>query len=266
MREIAALMRASALTALSYRLQMVLSLGGVLVTVVPVYFAARALQPLMAPSIAGQGGEYFGFVLVGMAAFQLLVPALMALPGAVGAGIRSGTLEAMLATPARLPALLAGLVAYDLAWAAARAAILLAAGVALGATLAWGQALAALAILLLVVVAHLPVGVLGAALVLAFRTTGPLPKMVLTASVLLGGVYYPTQVVPAGLDRLADAVPLAYGLRALRRTLLDGAPVAEVMGDVAVLAAFAAVLLAGSALVFNAALAHARRTGTLAQY
>lgn len=266
MREVAALLRASALTALSYRLEMVLSLGGVLVTVVPVYFAARALQPLMAPSIAGQGGEYFGFVLVGMAAFQLLVPTLVALPGAVGAGIRSGTLEAMLATPARLPALLAGLVAYDLAWAAARAAVLLAAGVALGATLAWGQALGALVILLLVVLAHLPVGVLGAALVLAFRTTGPLPKLVLTASVLLGGVYYPPEVVPAGLDRLAAVVPLAYGLRALRRTLLDGASAGAVAGDVAALAAFGAVLLGASALIFNAALAHARRAGTLAQY
>jgi ABC-2 type transport system permease protein len=266
MREVAALLRASALTALSYRLQMVLSLGGVLVTVIPVYFAARALQPLMAPSIAGQGGEYFAFVLVGMAAFQLMVPALSALPGAVGAGIRSGTLEAMLATPARLPALLGGLVAYDLAWAAARAGVLLAAGVAMGATLAWGHVPAAVVILLLLVVAHLPVGVLGAALVLAFRTTGPLPKLVLTASVLLGGVYYPTQVVPAGLDRLAAAVPLAYGLRALRRTLLDGAPLASVAGDVAVLAAFAAVLAAASALLFNAALAHARRAGTLAPY
>lgn len=266
MREAAALLRASALTALSYRLQMVLGLCGVLVTVVPVYFAARALQPLMAPSIAGQGGEYFGFVLVGMAAFQLLVPALTALPGAVGAGIRSGTLEAMLATPVRLPALLAGLVAYDLAWAAVRAAVLLAAGVAMGATLAWHGAPAALGILLLLVLAHLPVGVLGAALVLAFRTTGPLPKLVLTASVLLGGVYYPTHVVPGGLDRAAAALPLAYGLRALRRTLLDGAPLAVVGGDVAALAGFGAVLTAASSLVFLAALAHARRAGTLAQY
>lgn len=266
MREITALLRASALSALSYRVGLVLSLGGVLFTVVPVYYAARALHPFMASSIRGEGSEYFAFVLLGMVAFQLLVPTLSALPGAVASGIRSGTLEALLATPARLPALLGGMVAYDLAWAAVRAAVLMGAGIALGAGVAWAKALTALAILALLVAAHLPIGVLGAALVLAFRTPGPLPRAVLTASVLLGGVYYPTGVVPGGLERLTALVPLTYGLRALRRTLLDGASASAVANDVAVLAAFGAGLGLASAWVFAAALAHARRAGTLAQY
>jgi ABC-type polysaccharide/polyol phosphate export permease len=143
---------------------------------------------------------------------------------------------------------------------------LLAAGVALGAGLAWDRALAAGTILILLVLAHLPVGVAGAALVLAFRTPGPLPRAVLAASVLLGGVYYPTTAVPGSLERLTALVPLAYGLRALRRTLLDDAPVSAVAADVVALAAFAAVLGVASACAFGAALAHARRAGTLAQY
>ena len=31
-----------------------------------------ALQPVMAPSISSQGGEYFGFLVVGMVTFLLL--------------------------------------------------------------------------------------------------------------------------------------------------------------------------------------------------
>jgi ABC-type polysaccharide/polyol phosphate export permease len=61
-------------------------------------------------------------------------------------------------------------------------------------------------------------------------------------------------------------MPLTYGLRALRGLLLEGASPAAVAGDVAVLAAFAAALLAAGALVFAAALRYARGAGTLAQY
>lgn len=261
-----ALLRVGWLSASSYRVGMALSVGGLLVTVVPLYYVAHALQPVMAESIRGQGSEYFGFVLVGMMAFNFLGPALNALPGAVGSGIRSGTLEAMLGTPAPLPSLLAGLVSYDLAWAGVRAAVLGLAGVALGARLAPEAVLPAAAVMALIVAAHLPFGLLGAALVLAFRTPGPLPRVMVAASVLLGGVYYPPEVIPEGLRALSAAMPLTYGLRALRRLLLEGASPAAVAADVAILAAFAAALLAAGALVFAAALRYARRAGTLAQY
>ncbi len=266
MREIHALLKANWQVGSSYRLDMIASLVALVVTVVPVYFVAHALQPMMAPSIASQGGQYFGFVLVGMIAFTFLGVAVSALPKVVGAGIGSGTLEAYLATPARLPTILAGLVSYELLWSFARALLMLAAGAALGAHVAWGRSFAAVGVLALIVLAHLPFGLFGAALVLWFRTTGPLPKGILAASGLLGGVYYPTQVIPAWLHTVSAGLPLTYGLRSLRRVLLDGAPFGPVAGDLAILAAFATVLLALSVWTFDRALRDARRTGSLAQY
>ena len=99
-----------------------------------------------------------------------------------------------------------------------------------------------------------------------FRTTGPLPQGVLIASGMLGGVYYPTHVIPSWIERISDVMPLTYGLRALRRTLLDGAPLSAVASDLAVLAGFIVVLSVAAAIAFRAALGHARRAGTLAQY
>ncbi|HKT06524.1 MAG TPA: ABC transporter permease [Gemmatimonadaceae bacterium] len=266
MHEIRALLKANWQVGSSYRLDMAASLVALVVTVVPVYFVAHALQPMMAPSIVSQGGQYFGFVLVGMIAFTFLGVAVSALPKVVGAGIGSGTLEAYLATPARLPTILVGLVSYELLWSLARALLLLAAGAALGAHVAWGRSFAAVGVLALIVVAHLPFGLFGAALVLWFRTTGPLPKGVLAASGLLGGVYYPTQVIPAWLHTVSAGLPLTYGLRSLRKVLLDGAPFRAVAGDLAILSAFAIVLLALGIWTFDRALRDARRTGTLAQY
>jgi ABC-type transport system involved in cytochrome bd biosynthesis fused ATPase/permease subunit len=67
LRAAGALVRASWRTAKSYRVSFVLSFVSLLVTIIPVYFVATALQPFMASVIAEQGREYFGFVLLGTA-------------------------------------------------------------------------------------------------------------------------------------------------------------------------------------------------------
>lgn len=266
MREAWALVRASWLTAASYRLNMAFSVIALLVTIIPLYFVADALQPLMGTAISNEGRHYFGFLVVGTVAFSLLSVAVTALPGAVGAGIRSGTLEALLATPARLPSILGGLIGHSILWTALRAMLLIAFGILFGVEVDWGNVLLASGIALMIVLAYLPVGLGAAALVLAFRTTGPLPQGVLIASGVLGGVYYPTHVIPSWIEGVSYVIPLTYGLRALRRTLLDGVPFAQVAADVGVLAGFIFVLFAAGAAAFAWAIRYARRAGTLAQY
>jgi ABC-2 type transport system permease protein len=245
---------------------MLTSLGSLVVTVIPVYFIADALQPMMAKAIESQGGEYFGFVLIGIITFMFLGLAVNSLPGVIRGSVSSGTLEAYLTTPTRLPTVLAGAVSYDFLWSFARALILVTTGAVLGAHIAWGKSLAAMGILGLIVLAYLPFGIFGAALMLWFRTTGPLPKAVIGLSGFLGGVYYPTQVIPSWLHSVSAALPLTYGLRALRRVLLEGAPLASVAADLGILTAFVVVLCALSMLTFNLAVRDARRTGSLAQY
>lgn len=266
MSRVLALARAGFLTDASYRVAMIFSLAGLVATLVPVYLIARAMQPLMEGAIRGQGGEYFAFVLLGMMTTYFVATACNALPGAVSSGVRNGTLEALLATPAPLPSLLAGLAAYPLAWTLLRGCVLVATGALLGARFAWGGAAGSLVILALIVLAYVPFGLIGAALLLAFRTTGPLLQGVLTVSMLLGGVYYPTHVIPEWIRPLSAAVPLTYGLRALRRTLLEGASPLAVAGDVGMLALFAigGMMIGAGALAMG--LRYARRTGTLAQY
>lgn len=261
-----ALVRASWRSALSYRLRTVLSLLGLLSTVVPVYFVANALQPTMAEAIRGEGGQYFSFLVVGLISFSFLQPAVKSLPGAINSGVRTGVLEALFATPARLPDILAGMTGYTFLWTALRSALFLLAAWILGAELVGSRLLVATLILLLIVVAHLPFGILAGASVLAFRTAGPFATIVLGVSALLGGVYYPTHVIPSWLEEVSAFLPLTYGLRALRRTLLDGASLGAVGTDLAILAGFAALLLVGSAAVFVRALRYAKRAGSLAQY
>lgn len=266
MRRILALARASWQTMLSYRLQMAFSVAGLVTTVVPLYFISGALQPVMANAIRAEGGQSFGFLLIGLTTASLISVAVASLPSAVAAGIGSGVLEAMLATPTPTPMLMAGLSAFDLAWATLKAAILLLAGWLLGANLLPGQAIPGIGILVLIVLAHIPFGLIGAALVLAFRTAGPLPKGVLLASGLLGGVYYPTHVIPSWLQSVSAFLPLTYGLRALRRVVLEGASLTAVRPDLLALTGATVMLFAVGIAALTAAFRYARRHGTLAQY
>lgn len=266
MTRISALARANWITFASYRLQLLMSVAALLATVVPLYFVAGALQPVMGRAIQGEAHTAFGFILLGMATLSLVSTAVGALPQQVARGINTGTLEALLATPTSLPSLFVGMVAFNLEWASIRTGLFIAAGWLLGAQLVGGRLVAAAAILLLIVGVHLAFGLLAAAFVIAFRTAASIPKAVLFASGLLGGVYYPTQVIPAWLHSASALLPLTYGLRALRRVLLQGQSLAAVAPDLGVLAAFGVVLTLVGAAAVAAALRYARSRGTLAQY
>src|SRR5690606_26273399 len=144
--------------------------------------------------------------------------------------------------------------------------VMLLGGIVLGANVLPQQLLFALPILALIVLSYLPFGIIATALVITFRPAGPLPQAVVAGSALLGGVYYPPTVIPSWIQDVSGFVPLTYGLRALRRTVLEGMPLSAVLPDLTVLAGMTAVLLTVAYLGLLQALRHARREGTLSQY
>jgi ABC-2 type transport system permease protein len=245
---------------------MLVSLLGLVFVVVPLYFIANALQPTMQQTIAAEARQYFGFVVLGAVCFSLVSSCATALPTALDGAIGRGTLEAILGTPARLGATCIGMMGYGVIWALLRATLLLVAAVALGADIVWRAAPAGLAVLALTMLSYAGFGLIFSALVLLFRTTGPIPALVLTASMFLGGVYYPTSAIPSWIRDLAEFLPLTYGLRALRQIALRGEAIASVAPDLLMLAGMTAVLIATGVGLFSLALARARRNGALTSY
>jgi ABC-2 type transport system permease protein len=268
MREALALLQASWRTQRSYRVSMVLSILSLGITVLPVYFVSKALQPYVASSIVNQGGNYFGFLVIGFIAIIFVSTSVNSIPDAVGTGIGTGTLEALLSTRASIPSILAGMVGYGFVWAGLKSVLFLALAMLLGLHLSIAASFSGIFILVLIVLAHIPFALIAASLVLAFRTNGQIPSIVMIASGLLGGAYWSmnAKVIPSWVQAIANWVPVAPGLRALRQTLLNGAPLSTVMPDVLLLVGFAVILNAIGFLAFLEALRYARRTGTLAQY
>ncbi len=252
MHKVWALVRSNWLAATSYKLSFVFSFGSLILSVVPIFFISGALQKTMADVIRGQGDQYFAFLVVGLIALNVVSSTVHALPGGLQTATSTGTLEALLATPTSVSALLAGLSGYEVLLSLLRGLVMLIAAGFLGAHIAWLRLGASIPIVALVV--------------LAFRTRGPLPQVVMLASTFLGGVYYPTTAIPGWIESISAFLPLTYGLKALRMVLLEGRSLSAVWRDVSILLAFTVVTLAVSAVAFRAALGYARRVGNLAQY
>lgn len=265
-RTVGALLRASWYQARSYRLSMVMQMGGLIITVIPIYFVTGALQSTMERAISAESDQLFGFVLVGSIALMMITTSMTALQGAVASGISTGYFESLLMTRASVPSIFIGMTSYSMLLTVIRASVMMIAGWAIGASIAWGKILPGLFILALLVAAHWGIGLISTALVIAFRTAGPVTALVTMVSTFFGGVYYPTTSIPSWLGVIAAVTPLAYGLKSLRRVLLQGEGLLAVAPDLAILAGMGVVMLGAGTLAMRASLRYAKRAGTLGTY
>ena len=263
---VGALLRASWFQARSYRMSLVTQIFGLLITVIPMYLVANALHPTMAQAIQGEAEEFFGFVLVGSVGFMLATSAMTTLQGAVSGGIANGYFESLLMTRASLPSVLLGLTSYGMVLTAVRGTVFLVSGWALGANLAWSQILPAMVVIVLLVAAHFGIGLIGAALVVAFRTTAGITQIVTTVSVFFGGIYFPVSAIPSWLAVIAKATPISYGLISLRRVLIQGQSLGDIGPELSILAAMGVFSLAIGSIAIDLALRYARKTGSLGAY
>jgi ABC-2 type transport system permease protein len=114
--------------------------------------------------------------------------------------------------------------------------------------------------------AYAGVGLIAAALVVSFRTNAAIPQGVLVISTLLGGVYFPTSVLPPVMAPIAEWLPLTPGLRALRQALLLGYPLSAISGDLLQLAGLALGCAVVGGVALRVAFRYARKAGSLGQY
>jgi ABC-2 type transport system permease protein len=266
MRSALALIRANFLTAASYRLAWFMSVAGLAFQIVPTYYVGKTLDPYLGEAIKGEGSDYFGFLVMGTVAYLLLAAAVDSLPRALERGINTGTLELIFSTPSSVPSLLVGLTGYELLWATARCFVVLGAAAVFGFHPHWLRFGEAGLILLMIVVTYFGAGMMAGALIIAYRRTGQLQQAVIVGSAMIGGVLYPTKLVPPWAARFSELVPMTHGIRAVRRITIDDWPLRAVLADVGILSIFCVAFLAIGSLAMTHALRRARAEGTLSQY
>jgi len=253
--------------ALSYRLSFLLQLGSILFSVAIFYFLSKLFGGAAAPQLEAYGGDYFSFVLIGLAFTGFLGLSLSNFAGSIREGQMMGTLEIMLLSPTRLSVILLSSSLWSYLLTAIRVIVYLLVGVLVfGADLGQANIPAALLVMVLSIASFSGIGILSAALVLIVKKGDPVAWLLGGASSLLAGVYYPITVLPSWLEPLSRILPLTYALDAMRLAMLKGYSISELRFDILVLLGFTVILTPMAFLVFRKALKRAKMEGSLIQY
>jgi ABC-2 type transport system permease protein len=121
-------------------------------------------------------------------------------------------------------------------------------------------------VILLTLIAMVALGLFFAGFYVLTRAAGPLSQAVMAPVRFLSGTQFPIGALPAGLQALSYAIPVTFGLSAVRGTLLGGQGLAELAPSLLILVGMsAAFALAGAWLIHRMEL-RAKRNGTLHAY
>ncbi|MBN1827098.1 MAG: ABC transporter permease [Candidatus Eisenbacteria bacterium] len=251
----------------SYRLAFGMQLLGIAFTLTLFYFLSKLIDQTMNPYLGKYGGDYFSFVLIGVALSNYLSTGLNAFSSRIRDEQVLGTLEAVLATPTRFSTYLLSSAIWSFLWASFQILIYLLLGVLFfGLEMEHPNLPAALLFLGLTVIAFSSLGILAASFILVLKRGNPVNWVFTSLSRLLGGVYYPVMILPAWLQKAAWVIPLTYALEGMRMALLTGAGIGELKKELAALLIFTAAALLLGILSARFAIRKARQDGTLGQY
>ncbi len=266
-RKALAFIRKDFLIALSYKFAFIFGLFSTLAYVLTFYFISKLFGTRMIPHLEPYGGEYFPFVLLGIAFSTYLGTGLGSFAGKIRQEQMMGTLEALLVTPTRTSTIIISMALWNFIFASLDVLIYLVLGAFLfGVNLSQANLLAAFVILLLTIVSFSSLGIISASFIMVFKRGNPVAWAVNTLFELLGGVFFPITVLPSWVRLISYLLPITYSLKAMRLAVLKGSSLGDLSGEVGVLLIFSLILLPLSILSFKFALRKAKIDGSLVHY
>jgi ABC-2 type transport system permease protein len=256
------------LTALGgYRAAFLVRILGLALGVGSMVFLSRFVGATANPHLAAYGGNYLGFMVLGLLAAEFQQVGVSGLAQRIRIAQMMGTLEAELATPAPPWMVLGAAPVYEFGAAALRSTVyLVGASLLLDLNLDRANWPTLVLGVPLVVAAFSGLGLLAAGTTMLVRRLNPVAMVIGSLSFFLSGVMYPVTVLPDWLRAIGRALPLTHALAVLRGALLIGASPAALADSFLALAIFAAVLAPLGAAVFRFALRRTRVDGSLSHY
>jgi ABC-2 type transport system permease protein len=249
----------------SYRAKLSLGVVSLLVSLVTFSFVGKVVATAGNGFDERYGMSYVSFVIVGVLVHGIAAAGLHAFRAGIRREQLQGTLELLVATRSRVPVLLLLSGMAELVVAAAGGAALLGlAALVLEFRLPVSPSF--VAAVALYAIAMCGLGLASAGLVLVTKEGDPVSWGFATLAGLLGGVYFPIDLLPAWLRKVSLLLPTTHALRVARAGLSDSGPSSPLASSLTVLALSAAGAVAAGLLVLRWGYRRARRDGTLGQY
>jgi ABC-2 type transport system permease protein len=251
----------------SYKLSFLIRTSSIFLASLSFFFLSKLIGRSAVPYLEQYGGDYFSFVLIGIAFAGYHQVALTGFSRNIREAQMKGTLEAVLLTDTGVPTIVFCSALYSFLWTSLTVVVYLAIGVlAFGVMLGGANFLGAFLVLLLTITSFCGIGIISASFVMVFKKGDPLALAFSGVSFFLGGVYYPIAVLPRWLQKVSYFLPMRHSLEGMRLCLLKQASLKVIAPSLLALAVFSAVLIPVGILCFQAAVRRAKIEGTLTHY
>lgn len=251
----------------SYRFAFLLRIGRIFTTVLIFYFISRLFGKNASGYLSEYGGEYFPFVLIGIAFSEYLMFGLRSFSQSLRQEQMIGTLEAILASPTRASTIVIGESIWDFVFTSISVCIYLFLGsMFFGMDLSNMNLFSSAIIFILTILSFSGIGIISGAFILMLKKGDPLTGFIGTCFSFLGGTYFPVGIMPGFLQVFSYLLPITYSLRGLRFALLRGYGFRMLLPDITALFIFCIFLLPISFWIFRLALRKAKIDGSLVHY
>lgn len=231
------------------------------------FFISKIMSGDNHETLSRYGGDYFPFVLIGVAFHRYFQLSLRVFADSIRQAQVTGCLEVMFSSQTRPVAIALYSSLYGFISATFHLVLIFAAAVwGFGVDLSQADLLAALLVFMLSVFCFISFGVLAAASIVLFQRGDPITWAVTNLGVVLGGAYFPLEVMPVWLQKAAFCLPITHSLEAFRMTLLKGYSLAMVSESVTILGVMVLVIFPLSLWLFSWSVMKGRKDGTLMLY
>lgn len=267
LRKAAAFIRRDFQIESSYKMNFAITLMDSMVVLVFFYFLDKLVSSGGNHNLDRYGGSYLAFVVIGVAFARYFQLTLKMFSDSIREAQQSGCLEAMMSSQTDSLTIVLMSSLYGLISGAVQLLFILVAGsVIMGINFSQINLLSTLLVFCFSILTFVAFGVLSAAAILWLKKGDPFTWILGGMGSMLGGAYFPIQVLPGWLQKVSFLIPITYSLDALRLTMLKGDSVQMVAQPLLTLGLMAVILVPVSLFVFGLMVRKGRKEGTLMQY
>ncbi|MBN2659491.1 MAG: ABC transporter permease [Spirochaetales bacterium] len=267
MNKMLAFLRRDWQSMVSYRFRFILQFLGIGFTVVFLFFVGRTFRGGFSVELERYGNDYFAFAILGMTLSTFVSTGLYSFSSQIRNAQIEGTLEALLMTPNSVYTILIGNSLWSFLKSFLESIFLLGVSLILLKLTADATQIALLLLLLILTFgAFISVGLVSASFTLVFKQGNPINAFFGASSYFLGGLLFPVEVMPRGIQWISKMLPLTHASRTVREILLVGPQDRRIVPSLLFLLIFTALVGPLSLYIFHHALKRAKKDGSLVQY
>jgi ABC-2 type transport system permease protein len=223
-------------------------------------------QAAASPAAGAFDGRFLVlYLVVGALVWRYLSLIFYWITDIIGLERWEGTIEYTLMAPIHRLTHMAGQTAFSIVYSLASTGFVLAiAALLFDLDLRDSNLVGAVAVLLAGSLSFIGVGIVGSILPLLFPERGAqMTHVIIAVLLLISGVYYPVEVLPAVLQKLAVFSPATYVLEGVRAALLENAGLGRLWGQIWPALLIGAASIPAGLQAFAVAERYAKRTGRL---